>query len=232
MDVATASQLNSIRCSECASLLEGFLASHLCPNCQTPQPLRQEDTYFSALGIPVQFEQDWAIVQKRFYEISRAMHPDRFVSAQPHHRVESVNRMSFLNQAFQTLKSPVALRDYILKLYGLRDSATSLQGGGQKRGSIPMEIAEAWFELQEIVLEDPIAARQKWVEFDQELSDLKIRSEANLKALEKQFDLLPKETSPELLAVLRQMDHELQNQNYFRSIEKDVERMKSNVNSS
>jgi len=241
VDVVTVSRLDSIQCSECASPLDGFLASHFCPKCQTPQPLREGESYFYALGVPIQFAQDQEIIQKRFYEISRALHPDRFASAPAHHRVQSMSRMSFLNQAYQTLKSPSALRDYILKFSGVRPTLSHLEPTKKNSGSMPMELAEAWFELQELVLEDPISAQAKLIEFEAELSRLKAQSETHLKVLESRFDELSQsfprdplhqDCPPDLLTILKQMDHELNGQNYFRSIEKDVERMKRNANSS
>ncbi len=231
VDVATVSQRDPLLCTECGHLLDGFLAFHLCPKCHSPQLLREGETYFDAFGVPVQFDLDRGVIEKRFYEISRALHPDRFVSAPAHHRAQSMSRMSFLNQAFQTLKNPTALRELMLSLYGVRTQMGILPSHQQKKVPIPVEIAESWFELQELVVENPASSRPKVAEFEAELKNLRTQGEAHLKALETQFDRLPRELSPELLAILSQIDAELQKQNYFRSIEKDVERIKRNAHS-
>ena len=233
VDVEIVSQPNQNACSECGRKLEGYLAYHLCSTCQAPQPLREGESYFHAFDLPMKFELDVALVQKRFYEISRELHPDRFVSSSVEYRARSMARMSFLNQAFQILRNSSALREYILKLYGLRASGVEMRAEGRQpqKAAMPIELAEFWFELQEAVLDDPDQASVRVIEFEAELARLKAQGEIRLKALEAQFDRLPKDAETEILAILSQMDAELQRQNYFRSIEKDVERMKRNVSS-
>lgn len=220
----------AVICTHCGALLEGYLASHLCPQCQTPQVVRDGETYFTALGLPVGFAIDLNLAQSRFYEISRALHPDRFISSNPAQKTLSISRMSFLNQAFQTLKSRSLLRDYVLRLYGVREPQMPRGESSQTKAQIPADVAEAWFELQELVFDDPTAAAARLAEFKSLLTELKTQSEAQLSQLEVQFDSVEsKSASPEILGILRKMDAELQKQNYFNSIEKDVERIKKNV---
>jgi molecular chaperone HscB len=196
------------------------LAEQICTKCQTPQPVREGETYFSALGVEMGFAHDLGLVEKRFYELSRALHPDRFAGASPLLQGASLVRMSFLNQALQTLKSPQALREYILKLHGFRRSELS------SKGKLPVELAESWFELQEMVLEDPSAAKLKWVEFERDLQALELKTRQRIELLEVEFD----RRTPEVTrALLEQLDDALKEQNYLKSIEKDVERMKKHV---
>src|SRR6476620_11048898 len=88
------------KCAHCHQEQEGPQAQHVCVQCGTPQPLLDSETYFTALGVPKKFNLDHAEVEKRFYEISRALHPDRFTNADIQSRVLSLERMSFLNRAY------------------------------------------------------------------------------------------------------------------------------------
>ena len=80
-----------------------------------PQPVRAEEDLFTALGLTRRFEVHLEDLEKRYYEISRLLHPDRFASAKEANR-NSTERMSLVNQGYATLKSPLRLRDYLLTL--------------------------------------------------------------------------------------------------------------------
>ena len=173
-------------CQFCGhSLQEGFLARHICPSCGKPQAIRtaaaDRETYFSAFGVPEKFKQDPSELQKRFYDVSRALHPDRFTTADEQSRKNSLERMSFLNDAYRTLRTPGELREYILELHGLKmDPAI--------KGQIPMQLAESWFDLQDSLAEDPDQAESKLLSFEQELRDFRQGAEGRIAATEKQFD--------------------------------------------
>src|SRR4051794_2946683 len=103
------------KCIHCSHLLEDFLSQHVCSQCGMPQPVLPTDDYFGAFGVERRFSQDRSFLEKRFYELSRGLHPDRFSNASPQARNNSLERMSFINQAYGTLKNPSFLREYLLK---------------------------------------------------------------------------------------------------------------------
>lgn len=156
------------------------------------------------------------MLQKRFYEISRALHPDRFTTADSLQKQRSLERMSFLNDAYRTLRDPVALRDYVLELHGLKVDGA--------RGQIPMELAEGWFELQDAIADDPAGAAERIRSFQNELSNYRARSDEKLKSLEAELDRLDRaeEAYREGLAKL---SHAVQELSYLRSLARDVARM-------
>lgn len=88
-------------------------------------------------GSPRKFRQDRAAIQKRYYELSRELHPDRFLRSPPEERAEAIARMSRLNEAYELLKDADAWRDYLLG------------GTGEAKGKLPLELASDWFELQD-----------------------------------------------------------------------------------
>src|SRR4051794_13563255 len=65
------------QCGSCGQTLETLISQHVCTQCGMPQPVSAAENYFNALGVPVQFAQDRATLEKRFYELSRVLHPDR-----------------------------------------------------------------------------------------------------------------------------------------------------------
>jgi hypothetical protein len=110
----------------------------------------------------------------------------------------------------------VRLREYLLTLEGFKVS------GADKTG-MPIELAESWFEIQDLLMEDPISAQKRLSAFEIELNQFKLQGESKLKILEKSYD---DEPSP---IILKKIAHEIQSQSYLKSMEKDVERIKKNA---
>lgn len=78
-------------------------------------------TYFELLDLPVSFDVDLKKLNTHYKALQREMHPDRFVGRSEHEQRLSVQYASFLNEALDTLKSPLKRAHYLLKLKG-RDS--------------------------------------------------------------------------------------------------------------
>jgi molecular chaperone HscB len=205
------------KCVHCATRLEDFISQHVCPQCGMPQPVLATDDYFEAFGVDRRFAQDRAFLEKRFYELSRALHPDKFSNASAEAKNNSLERMSFVNQAYGTLKHPGQLRDYLLKIEGTPLSSTKL--------TMPMELAEAWFEIQDLLTEDAAGAVKRLADFEGELGRLQAEVERELNSLENKYD--------QTLAapVLAELSHKIQRQSYLKSMDRDVERIKKNAHS-
>ena len=96
--------------------------------------------FFSFFGIEPQLALDPISLQKRFYELSRQWHPDRFASKSPAERQLALENTALLNDAFRTLKQPVERAEYVLSGHGLaHDEAAA------KR--VPPELLDEVFEL-------------------------------------------------------------------------------------
>lgn len=190
----------------------------MCAHCGKLQPPLEGENYFSALGAPAKFSQDLPALEKRFYELSRALHPDRFSAggqSQAEAQRYSLERMSLINQAYRTLKNRGELRGYLLGLHGIEaPKGTAVQ--------MPVEMAEVWFELQDLMMEDPAQARQKLSEFEKQLQDALESEEKELRLLESSYDeSLSRET-------LQKISKHIQTQSYLKSLERDVQRLKNN----
>lgn len=209
-------QASAFKCTQCAAELTDFLSQQVCPQCGAPQRLKREEDYFSVLGIDQQFRPDLRELERRFYQVSRALHPDRFTTAQSEAKAISLERMSFLNSAYQTLKTPALLRDYRLEKEEVRVS---------KDSSIPMDLAEAWFEIQDLVMEQSVGREARLSAFQEQLATLQTQGEAELVELEKSHNQNHSRT------LLEQIAQKIQKQSYLQSLQKDVERIKKNAHS-
>ena len=69
--------------------------------------------YFSFFGIEPQLALDPVSLQKRFYELSREWHPDRFAAKPAAERELALENTALLNDAFRTLKQPVERAEYL-----------------------------------------------------------------------------------------------------------------------
>lgn len=75
--------------------------------------------YFELFGIAPSFNIDIATVKKKFYELSRANHPDFFGGGTVAEQNWSIEQTATINQAYKTLLNKDLLIKYILGLKGL-----------------------------------------------------------------------------------------------------------------
>lgn len=89
-----------------------------CPTCKAVQPPRAMD-HFARLGLPVGFALDLADLDRRYFAAQRQLHPDRFATKTARERAISQNQAVTLNDAYETLKDPLARATYLLQLKGI-----------------------------------------------------------------------------------------------------------------
>ncbi|MCU7920564.1 MAG: Fe-S protein assembly co-chaperone HscB [Candidatus Thiodiazotropha sp. (ex Epidulcina cf. delphinae)] len=74
--------------------------------------------YFDLFGLPVDYMVDGRSLAERYRELQRVVHPDRYANATEQERRLSVQGASLINEAFETLKDPIARAGYLLTLHG------------------------------------------------------------------------------------------------------------------
>jgi molecular chaperone HscB len=103
--------------------------------------------FFSFLGLPRKLRIDMNDLEQRYRALSRQFHPDYFYNASAAERRASLERSSYLNDAYRTLKNPASRLEYLLRLEGL-DGAGEAKGGS--RGAAPPAgLLEEVFALNE-----------------------------------------------------------------------------------
>lgn len=75
--------------------------------------------YFALFQLPQQFELDMAQLDSQYRKLQAEVHPDKFVSASPAERMQSMQMATLANEAYQTLKQPTARARYLLQLQGI-----------------------------------------------------------------------------------------------------------------
>jgi molecular chaperone HscB len=105
-----------LTCWSCkADVTEGTVS---CPACRKIQPVGRNEDHFSLLRLERQYALDPAELDRRFRELSRQLHPDRFARAEPRERRLSLERATRLNDAYRSLKDWRQRAAYLLKLAG------------------------------------------------------------------------------------------------------------------
>jgi molecular chaperone HscB len=72
--------------------------------------------HFSLFDLPPTFRLDLALLDRRYLEMQSKVHPDRFVSAGEAEKRLSLQWATRVNEAYQTLKKPLARARYLLHL--------------------------------------------------------------------------------------------------------------------
>ena len=109
--------------------------------------------YFQFFGLDRKLKLDTKALEQAFYRKSRELHPDRFASAGAEKQQWSLEQSSLLNDAYRTLKQPLARTEYLLRLEGVK------LADEDEKPKPPAELLEEVFELN-MQLEEMRANRQ------------------------------------------------------------------------
>jgi molecular chaperone HscB len=130
------------QCRECGA--GAPLEAHVCPQCRRVLPIPRGLDYYSFFGLPRLLTIDASELETRYRALSRQFHPDYFYNASASERRASLERSSYLNDAFRTLKQPVARAEYLLKLEGVAP-----RGAAEAASQVPPALLEEVFALNE-----------------------------------------------------------------------------------
>ena len=135
-------------------------------------------TYFEIFSLPAKLGIDTAALEKSFYALSRRLHPDRFAARSAEEQEAALGESSRLNDAYRTLKDPIARTEYLLKLEGVEleeqsksATDTARATGTAKKQIVPEDLLEEAFELN-MQLEEMRAAKKMGEDDPQLRSDL------------------------------------------------------------
>jgi molecular chaperone HscB len=130
-----------------------MVAAHFCNACGKVQPPVPAD-YFSFFGLSRRLNVDTAALEREMYALSRRLHPDLYARATDEEQTWSLEQTSQLNDAYRTLRDPIARTQYLLKLEGFKTEEQSIRAteaartsGTQKQQQVPPELLEEVFEL-------------------------------------------------------------------------------------
>jgi molecular chaperone HscB len=190
--------------------------------------------FFTLFALPRKLHLDLGALEKTFYAQSRKLHPDRFASRPQAEQDSALAASSALNDAYRTLRSPIARTEYLLSLEGIQleeqsRAATDLakSTGTEKKQVAPPDLLEEAFELNMALEEmrmdpdpntrrDLESAREKFTamldESQQQLESLWTQWDAAIDA----SDESAKEAAKQSMVAL------LNRRSYIRNLVRDV----------
>ncbi len=74
--------------------------------------------YFTLFGFDASFTLDREELTRRYRELQKAVHPDRYANAGESERLMAVSQAARINDAFQTLRDPISRARYLLQHFG------------------------------------------------------------------------------------------------------------------
>lgn len=75
--------------------------------------------HFALFGLPAAFGIDRQLLETRYRDVQREVHPDRFAHAGEADRRRSVQWATRVNEAYQVLRKPLSRAQYLLHLQGV-----------------------------------------------------------------------------------------------------------------
>lgn len=75
--------------------------------------------YFELFDLAEKFDIELEVLESNFRKIQAKVHPDRFVTASSAEKLNSMQRATLANEAYQTLKNPATRAKYLLELHGI-----------------------------------------------------------------------------------------------------------------
>lgn len=219
-------QMARSMCWHCQSEVAG---EYFCDRCVKVQPVSKELDYFTCLGLPRRLTIDQHRLEAKFYELSRAFHPDFYQNKSTAEQAISLGNSAMLNTAYRTLRDPIERAEYLL----------DLEAGSVKeiRNSPPADLFEEILELQDTLNEyraDGGASETKSMlraKLQSERDSLEQRQrdmEAALQQLFLRWDTLQdreeatEQARAERDRILKQMRENLSNRTYVKNIVSDL----------
>lgn len=190
-------------CWRCGNAGENVL---FCASCGGLQP--PVKNYFDFFGLDHKLTLDTKELERRFYALSRQLHPDVFFRRSPEERQFSLDATAILNDAYRALKDPVSRAEYLLKEHGF-------DIGEQKSNHVPPELLEEVFELN-MALENASGRPQ----LEEALGRFSAMREDADTELEAKFDEYDRTRSTAVLAEIRGI---LNRRKYIRNLVNQVE---------
>ena len=108
-----------------------------------------KQNYFQLFNVPEAYDLDVSTLAPRYRDIQSAIHPDNFANGSAQEKRLSVQQAALINEAFETLKSPLKRAQYMLSLRGIAindQSAAKLDSGFLME---QMELRESLSEIPE-----------------------------------------------------------------------------------
>jgi molecular chaperone HscB len=177
------------------------------------------ENFYDFFGISRKLNLDESELQKRFYELSRQWHPDRFSRKSAQEQAQALEATSILNDGYRTLRNSVRRAEYLLREEGFPI-------GEQRSKDVPPELLEEVFELNmmlEELKEGEESARPQLETAKQNFVGLRDDVDHELKILFSKYDAAEAESETAKQA-LHEIRGVLNRRRYIENLIRDVDR--------
>ncbi len=226
--MSTETQNAAATCPACGNVQQ---ANGTCAFCVDRNAVSQKSDYFAVFSLPRKLGINTSSLEKQFYQLSRKLHPDLHAQAGAEEQEAILASSSQLNDAYRTLKNPVARVEYLLELLGQRiDENDASKKDNAPR--VPPDLLEEVFELN-MQLEE-MRVNRKTGEDDLQLrSDLenaRVQFTKQLAAVDKDLAqagvawdaILDEKDEVGQAAILKDLAALLDRRGYLRNLVRDV----------
>lgn len=175
-------------------------------------PLKLSSNFFEIFSIPVGWQLSTSDLDARYRQLQLEFHPDRYASAGQTEQRLAVQTASLINQAYDTLKSPLKRAQYLLELNEIEaDQETHITSDGAFLMR-QMALREALSDIREAA--DPMQSLDLLrtdVEQGYDQEQAQFCSEYQTKAFADAFNTVAKmQFSAKLLDEIEQLEAELE----------------------
>jgi molecular chaperone HscB len=172
--------------------------------------------HFALLGLPRRYRLDPHELEKRYQTLARETHPDRFAQASDALKRQALLRATDLNEAYRTLRDPLARAAYLVGLHGLPIDRTDSEGRAPVQ--LPPEFLGHILSFREEFSEaTPERATQLGAQAHSERGAIASKLEQTLEGLSDPVDPTQVLAAAQLLLELRYYDR------FFSELEGDDE---------
>jgi molecular chaperone HscB len=224
----TKTQSQTIAGSGCWSCKAAVSGSHFCAACGKIQPLPAGTDYFAFFALPQKLTIDPVMLEGQFHKLSWQLHPDNFVRASEEERNLSLERSSQLNDAYRTLRDPIARIEYLLLRLGLRKEGATKQQAPPELLEEVFELNESLDELREARAEggDIARLRERLIEAQNSFREKLIEVDEELATVAREWDTALDANGDESgrSALLARMNEVLNRRSYVRNLVASVQK--------
>ena len=174
--------------------------------------------YFEFYGFDRKLSLNDEALKKRFYELSRQWHPDRFTRKGAEESRLAEENTSLINDGYRVLRDPVKRAEYLL-------SEEGFPIGEQRSKDVPPELLEEVFELNmalEEMRDGDESARTQLESARENFAGMRAGIDGELNSLFAKYDASDSESETALQA-LHEIRGVLNRRRYIENLLRDVE---------
>jgi molecular chaperone HscB len=237
------SPVSTLECRSCGA--GAPVDEHFCPQCSRILALGRHGDYFTFFGLPRKLTIAQDELERRFRDLSRRFHPDYYYNASPAERLASLERSSYLNDAYRALRTPATRIEHLLALEGLPSTKSEGESPTKPEGQsasakVPPALLEEVFALNEELDEirearesgahaSTLAARLAKARLP--IDEKREEHERQIEALSEQWDQQVEAASPaERRTTLEALRERLLERNYINNLLATIEREAKSLN--